>query len=415
MSKFVINGWSRYSFSFVSILGFGITFIQNFIFAAILDKVSFGKIFLISTLFSTFTYLSVFGLDTTIFKYYFDDKFPNKQDLRLTIFFSWLLLATGLFTLLLLVGHIFIYYLEFNLLQFTSEYIPLLASGILFSFFLVFQQFFIASRNLLFYFLTSFGVRAVLLVFNLGAIWIFGSSVKSFVTSYFIATIILFAVAIVGHGFLRRKANAGLVREIFSFSSPLILNGLISISFTNGYRIIVSSLISFADLAVFGIISQIASAYYIGITSLILPRNSEAFQYLQNNANEKKREVPFFKARLLQYGLAGLICLLAISFLLLKYFKSGLYFPGFKMLPLLLVGQFFFLIYAHEHIVLSFWKKTSLITTSTSIGIAVILSTVYILTDWLGLWGVCLASGLGYICQYLAARIFSEQLFKINA
>jgi O-antigen/teichoic acid export membrane protein len=407
-----LNGLSAFSFSIVSILGFGITFIQNFVFAAILDKESFGKIFLVSTLFSTFSYLSIFGLDTSIFKYYFDKKFENKQDLRFSIFHTWLLLSLGLFTILLILGYILINHCQFNLLTYNYEFILLVISGILFSFFLIFQQYFIASKQLSFYFLSSFGVRAVVLIFNVGSIWIFGPSVNSFVKSYFASTLLLFLIAVSSLFFFstRRAVRRDLIGEIFSFSTPLIFNGLISISFTNGYRILLSALIPFAGLAVFGIISQISSAYYIGLSSLVLPYNSSAYQYLQERHKENIREIPFYKAKIIQLGLSGFGGILIISFFLLKYFKSGLYFEGLKMLPVLLVGQFFFLMYSHEHIILSYWKNTSKITFSTLIGVTVILISFYFLVSGWGLWGACIVSLMGYLCQYVAAVTFKNNL-----
>src|SRR5688572_11063389 len=108
------NRLSGYSFSLVSIFVFGFTFLKIFFFAAILDKESFGKIFLITTLFSTFSYLSVFGLDTTIFKYYFDKKFEKMHDLQVAIFHTWLLLSAGLLIILLPLGYILITYFQFD-------------------------------------------------------------------------------------------------------------------------------------------------------------------------------------------------------------------------------------------------------------------------------------------------------------
>jgi O-antigen/teichoic acid export membrane protein len=396
------------SFSIVSIFSFAITFFQNFVFAAILDKESFGKIFLVTTLFSTFSYLSIFGLDTSIFKYYFDKKFEDKRDLRFSIFHSWLLLSIGLFIVLLLLGYILIYGFQIDLLKYDSEYILLMISGIFFSFFLIFQQYFIASKQLSFYFLSSFGVRIVILIFNLGSIWFFGPSINSFIKSYFISTLLLFLIAAYSLGFfnVNQIVKRNLIREIFSFSTPLIFNGLVSISFTNGYRILLSTLIPFGGLAVFGIINQISSAYYIGISSLILPYNSIAYQYLQDKSNVRK--IHFYRSKLIQFGLIGFGGILMISFFLLKYFKSGLYFEGFKMLPVLLVGQFFFLMYSHEHIILSYWKKTSKITFSTLIGIMVMLLTFYPLVSVLGIWGACIVSVIGYLFQYLAAVVFKK-------
>lgn len=406
------NRLSRYSFSLVSILGFGITFLQNFLFAAILDKESFGKIFLITTLFSTFSYLSVFGLDTTIFKYYFDKKFERKLDLQIAIFHAWLLLSAGLLAILLLLGYILINYFQFDLLEFNYQYILLVISGVLFSFFLIYQQYFVASKQLSSYFLSSFGVRAVLLIFNLGSIWIFGPSIDFFIRSYFISTLFLFLVSIYSLGFFKigQRDGKNPVREILSFSTPLIFNGIISISFTNGYRVLLSTLIPFGSLAAFGIISQISSAYYIGMSSLVLPHNASAYQYLQGVGKDSALKIPFYRKKLIRLGLMGFGGTLLAAFFLLSYFKSGLYFDGFKLLPILLIGQFFFIMYSHEHIVLSHWKKTSRITYSTLIGILVMLLSFYFLVTSLGLLGACVVSLIGYLSQYLAAVIFKKYL-----
>lgn len=400
----------KYYFSFTSILGFGVTFIQNFIFAALLDKEAFGRIFLISTMFSTFSYLSVFGLDTAVFKFYFDTKTATRQELKFGILITWGILSTGLLAILLLLGYVLINHFNLSLLRYESEYLFLALSGVQFSFFLIFQQYFVASNQLLAYFMSSFVVRLTILTFNLASILLFGDANSTFVGSYFVATTMLFTVGLISMGLFPKHniINRELTSRIFSFSLPLIVNGLISTSFTNGYRLLLGTLIPLGSIAIFGIISQISSAFYIGLSALMLPFNSLAYQYLQEHNGFKR--VPFYFAKSFLFGIVGLIGVLIVGYFLLKYFKGGLYFSGIEMLPILLTGQFIFLLYSHEHIVLSYWAKTSRITMSTVIGIVVILASVFPLVAWLHLWGACIAATLGYVAQYIAAITFRKKL-----
>jgi O-antigen/teichoic acid export membrane protein len=399
-----------YSFSLVSVLSFGITFLQNFIFAALLERELFGKIFLLSSLFSLFSYLFVFGLDTAVFKFYYDSKFTDKKLLTTSIFSTWALLSTGLFILVMIVGYIVIEILNYNFIKFDLMYSLLVISGMMFSFFLIFQQYFVASKQIWLYTMVSLGIRLIILIANLGTIFLFGGDLNFFVYSYFISTSIIFIALLFYLDIFRLlKGSREFVRDIFSFSYPLAINSVLGISFTNGYRVLISSTIPFGGLALFGMISQISSAYYIGLSSLLLPHNPAAYQYLQEG-NGSKKSIPSYKNKCLQLGIGGFVVVLGTSFLVLKYFKGGEYFDGFLMLPILLLAQFFFLLYSHEYIVLSYYKITSRITFSTTIGIVLMLSIFYFLTSTLGVWGACIVMLIGYIGQYFSAIIFKQRI-----
>jgi O-antigen/teichoic acid export membrane protein len=398
-----------YSFSIVSLLGFGVTFLQSFLFAAILSKEEFGKLLIVSTLFSVFSYLSVFGLDTALFKFYHDDK-VEKQVLNWHIFLSWIILSLGLFVFLTLLGAVLILYFDFKLIDFSPEYLLLLISGIIFSFFLVFQQYFIASKQILFYAIFTIGVKAVILAFNLLSIYLYGSSIFYFVLSYFLTTSFLF-LATIG---IFQKSNRGVfqkdfIKDLLLFSWPLSVNSLISSAFTNGYRILISSLMTLDHFATFGIISQIASAYYIGISAVVLPHNSEAYKEL-NKLGGKSKSVSSYFNKCVLVGVIGFVAIILVSIFVLKYLKNGIYFEGIKMLPILLLGQFFFILYSHEYIVLSYFRLTSRITFSTLSGIVLILTLFYPLINSLGVLGACIVVLIGYIAQYFIASMFRRAI-----
>jgi O-antigen/teichoic acid export membrane protein len=399
----------QYSFSIVSLLGFGITFGQNFLFAFFLDKNTFGQVFLVSSLFSAFSYLFVFGLDATVLKYFFDRQFENKTDLSFSIFVTWLKLSAILTFFLLIIGYIFINHLGYALLKFETEYIALVASGMFFSFFLIAQQYFVASRQIWLYTFSSLGIRATVLTFNLAAILLFSARLSYVVYSHLIGTSVFFAISIFLFQLHRwPPLKKIMLKEIRSFSFPLIMNSLISISFTNGYRILISALLPFASLAIYGIISQIATAYYIGLTAFVLPNNSAAYQYLREHPLEKS--APLYRTKLIRSGAIGVIATLIISFFVLRYFKDGIYLEGLKMLPLLLIGHFFFLLYSHDYVVLSHFKKTSRITLSTLIGISLILLNFYPMIAAWQLWGACITVCIGYLGQYLTASAFRAKI-----
>ncbi len=397
-----------YSFSVVSVLSFGITFIQNFIFAAILERELFGKVFLLSSLFSVFSYLFVFGLDTAVFKFYYDSKYENKNELRVSIFSTWLVLSLGLFVFVMGTGYIVIEQLGYNLIKFDLEYVLLVVSGMIFSFFLIYQQYFVASKQIWLYAMVTLGIRLTILISNLGSLLMFDGDLNFFVYSYFISTCLIFMVLLFYLDIFKlAKVSRESIKDVFSFSFPLAINSLISISFTNGYRVLISAILPFGGLALFGIISQIASAYYIGLSSLLLPHNPTAYQYLKEREGVTK-VIPSYKKKCLQLGFGGFVIILGISFFILKYFKGGEYFDGFMMLPILLLAQFFFLLFSHEYIVLSNYQLTSRITLSTAIGIVLMLVTFYFLITFLGILGACLVSLIGYMGQYFSARIFIQ-------
>jgi O-antigen/teichoic acid export membrane protein len=312
----------------------------------------------------------------------------------------------------MIIGYIVIVHFGYNAIHFNHEYVLLVISGILFSFFLIYQQYFIAAKRILPFTISTFGARAIVLIFNLASIFFFRADPQHFIYSFFIGTLVIFFALLLFVDISKALApKSEQTRAILSFSLPLTINSLISISFTNGYRVLISALIPFGSLAIFGLISQIAMAYYIGLTSLILPFNSSAYQYLEEQKGQVNR-VPSYRKRCLILGITGIVCTLGISFFLLKFFKGGIYFEGFQMLPILLAAQFLFLLYSHEYIVLSYFNKTSKITLATLIGVLLILMTFYPLISSIGVWGVCIASLLGYSGQYFSAFFFSKKLTK---
>jgi O-antigen/teichoic acid export membrane protein len=393
----------QYSFSLVSVASFGTNFIQSFIFAVLLDKESFGQVFLIASLFSTFSYLFVFGLDSAMFKFYFDDQFSDKEALRSVIFYTWLKFSAVLFLVLTAIGFVTIDILNFSTIKFQTEYMPLLLSGLFFSFLLIIQQFYVAARNIIPFALSTFGARVLLLMANLGVL-AFGFRLDYFVYSYAIACSALFAIAVLTFGiYFGAKRSATLMMEVRRFSLPLVMNGII-----NGYRVLIASLLSFGSLAVYGLISQLAAAYYIGFTALLLPHAATAYKFLQENPQQNL--VKQYRATVVRFGVPCLLLTLAASYFILKYFKSGLYQEGFIMLPILLIAQLIFALYSHEHIVLSFFKQTSRIVMSTTIGILLILSTFYFFVSAWQIWGACLVVLLGFAGQYVVAIYFRRRL-----
>lgn len=401
-----------YSFSVVSLAGFGVNFIQSFIFAAILDKEFFGELFLVFSLFSTFSYLFVFGLDTAVFRFFFDANFADKANLKFSIFITWLRYSAVLMVVLLIAGYVAIELLDYRFVVFHTEYIALVVSGLFFSFGLIAQQYFVAAKNVWMYAVVSVGSRLLVLGANIAAILLFEPSVSSVVYSYFIATSIFFVAAIFVFGLVRWfKPADGLLTEVRTFSLPLIVNAVFSIGFTNGYRVLISIWMTFANLAVYGIISQISMAYYIGLTALILPYNARAYKFL--NEHPDMKNVPELRAKCMQFGLSGVAAMLVVAYVFLMYFKDGIYLEGYRFLPILLVGQFFFVMYSHEYTVLSFLKRTRQITYATLTGILLILGTFWFFVSSWQLLGACLAILIGYFGQYSAAVTFKRNSIRV--
>jgi O-antigen/teichoic acid export membrane protein len=318
-------------------------------------------------------------------------------------------LAGIVFVLLLVIGYVVIVGYGHNTIKFNQDYFLLLISGILFSVFLIFQQYFIAQKRLIPFAISTLGVRALILIFNLASIFFFQGDIQCFILSIFCGTLVaLLIVLVFSLNIFGSHLNFnGSVKELINFSLPLSLNAVISIGFTNGYRVLISTLIPLSSLAVFGLMSQIATAYYIGLTSIILPFNSAAYHYLEEKKGEANY-VPSYQKRCIQLGLLGFFLTILGSWIMLKYFKGGVYFDGIKMLPILLFAQFFFVLYSHEYIVLSYFKRTSKITLASIIGVVLILTSFYPLILFFGVWGACIATLIGYLGQYLSARFFKK-------
>jgi O-antigen/teichoic acid export membrane protein len=396
-----------------STLGYGIVFIQNFSMAFFLSIDFFGKFSLILSLFSTLYVLFTFGLNAVVLRFFFDKKYGSDRKRFIShITAIWLVLGGILTVLFLLLGYQLIGIKQYLQLDYGSEFIPILLAAFFFSFTEIFPNFFVARDKAVHYAASLVLSRALIFILLHVAVFIFGESSFHISLMFFLSAIILFVAGVLTFQvFPIGKLKQEDLKEILLYAFPLMIYALGGIGYSHGYRVIISNWLSYKDLAIFSLASQIASVYYLGAASCITGLYPKAYKRLEESGGNQ-RSIRFYLRALLYVGLGLQISILPLSYLFLLYFKSGSFYPAFEILPILLIGQFIFFIYGYSYILCTFHKKTSILTYSMFAGVITSLLLAYLLLGHASLWAAALPIASGFLVQFTTSLLMIVRVAK---
>lgn len=394
-----------------SFMGYGISFVQNFSFAFFLSIEFFGKVTILFSLFSTLYVLFTLGLNSVVMRFFFDKKYAaSERQFISTIVVIWGFFGLCLCLLLSLLGYFLILQRHFLLIDYYSEFLPILVGSFLFSFIEIFVCFFIVKEEPIKYAIGLVVSRLTIFLLLHASIYLFQESSFHFALSILFSGLAQFVIAsIFFKVYPIRKVDKGHVREIVLYSLPLMLYALGGIGYSHGYRIVISSWLSLSNFAVFSFTAQITQIYYLTASSSVTGFYPKAYKALEDS-NGQARSINFYFRILLSLGLFLAVCVLPVGYLLLKYFKGGQYFEGSKILPVLFIGQFVFLLYGYNYILCTYYKRTDILTYSMLAGVMVSLFTAWVLLPESRLWGAALPTLAGLTIQFMLSWFLVQRV-----
>lgn len=153
----------------------------------------------------------------------------------------------------------------------------------------------------------------------------------------------------------REKVSFSLLRQMLAYSFPILILGIAGVFNQTADKILFPFLFedkefANAQLGIYGACFKIA---------MVLMMFTQAFRYAyepfifaKNKDNDSRKA---YSEGMKYFIIFSLIIMLGVVFYLdiLKYFVAPTYYPGLRVVPIVLVGEFFFGIYFN----LSFWYK----------------------------------------------------------
>lgn len=404
LSRFRNSAEFRKSIIYIisSSLGFGIVLIQNFSLAFFTSVPFFGKITLLISLFSTLYVIFTFGMNAVVMRYYFDKTYAS-QGRRLTsnIATLWFLIGILMVGVFLLLGYKILAVENFLPIDYYTEFIPILIGAFLFSSTEIFPNLFVAREEPFYYALALIGSRLTIFVLLHISIYFYGESSQNVSLMLLFSSLILFVASVAifklySFTALSRKD----LNEILRYAFPLMIYALGGIGYSHGYRVIISKWLTYEDLALFTMANQIAMVYYLTAASSVIGFQPRAYKALEEQSGHP-RAIRFYFRLLLLAGLGLALVVAAAAYIFLNYFKDGSFGSAFKIVPVLLSGQFIYFLYGYTYILCTFYKKTVLLTYSMVAGVSTSLILTGFLLDTSSLLGAAVPVVCGILVQFL--------------
>jgi O-antigen/teichoic acid export membrane protein len=394
-------------------LAFGLVFIQNFSIAYFSSITFFGGITLLISLFSTLYVIFTCGLNAVVLRYFFDKKYAENQKEFISHLISIWLIFGGIFVILFLfIGYFIIEEKHLLSLNYHREFIPIVFGAFLYSFVEIFPNIFIAQDKPIKYGLWLISGRLTIFLLLHASIFIFGESTSHVAMVLLLSGFILSSVGFfIFRVFPLSSIDKAQIKEIFIYAFPLMIYGLGGIGYSHGYRVIISTLLSYKELAIFTLTSQIALVFYLTASSCVTGFYPKAYKALEAQQGDP-RAIAFYIKLLLVIGLGLVAIIFPCSYIFLMYFKGGIFFEGIRILPFLLIGQFFFFLYAYNYILCTFYKETKILTYSMAVGIMVSLSLTFLLLRNGNLWGAAVSVSSGLFTQFLTSFFLIRRVIR---
>ena len=233
--------------------------------------------------------------------------------------------------------------------------------------------------------------------------------------SNLIATLVTLVILIPDFTGFRWRFDRTLWREMLSYSAPLLVLGLAGIMNQNLDKILLPALISdpAEGMRQLGIYS---ANYKIAIVMVMFTQAFrfayEPFIFAQNRTdnNDSDKYRPF-RVAMLYFVIFSMVIFLGVMFYLdiLRYFIGREYFSGLKVVPIIMLAEFFFGVFFN----LSLWYKltdrTIWGTYFSLTGLAVTLLMNYLLVPSIGYMGCAWAAltcyGVMMILSYVTGRV----------
>jgi len=346
-----------------SLIGFGIPFLQNFLFAILLLEDSYGQLVFFISLFGMLSAFFGFGIGSLIQRYYYD---KAKKTLLQEAYGFWLVCALPLSLVFSLIGGF--YYTFYESAPFSFPFFLLIIlSSFFFSINLTFLNFYIVDKKPIKYALHLIIGRLLLFLSLLFVYFFLEKEISNYIVAYFVASLLIFILTLSDFKINPFKRTVNKTnKEFFKFSYPLMINSVGTLGYSHGYKVLLKLFLSFTELGIFNIAMTLASSFYLVSSSLLKGYIPNAFEFLKQNP--EKRNIVFYRNKIFIISVISVILFIPLTYVFLSYFKEGAYIEAVYVIPILLVAQILLLFYGERNLVMIFHKKTYMVTISVVVG-----------------------------------------------
>lgn len=211
---------------------------------------------------------------------------------------------------------------------------------------------------------------------------------------------------------VRYSFNGRLLREMLRYSYPLLIIGIAGIMNQTIDKILFPIIypdkaMAMSELGIYGANYKIAIVMVMFIQAFRFAY--EPFIFAQNKEKGEDKNVAYRQA-MTWFVIAGMFIFLGVMYLLpvLKYFISPAYFSGLKVVPLIMLAEFFFGIFFNLSLWYKITDKTIWGTWFSLLGLAVTVSLNFLLVPLLGFMGCAIAAlgcyGVMMLASYFVGR-----------
>jgi O-antigen/teichoic acid export membrane protein len=375
-------------------------------YTSILSKEEFGTADLISTTIGLLIPVFTLSIADATLRYAMDKSSDSKQVFSfglkvLLIGFSLLIL---LFPIVHQIKFLSGFYFLFYLLYLTS---------ILQTFFSLFSR---GINKIKLIGIAGVTSSIVIVISNVVLMYFFNMGVQgyllSMIISYFIASTILFFGGKMYQFITLKRTNKLLLKEMLSYSSPLIPNALSWWINHTSNRYIIKYFCSVAEVGLFSAAARMPSIL-IGFQGIFI----QAWQISAISEYDKKDNLPFFSNVFKTYNTL-MILSSSLLIILSKYIAKVLYAKSFYdawiYTPFLLISVVFGSIVGFYSSFYLAHKKTNVLFLSTFIGALVTIVFNLIMVPIIGPLGSSIANALAYFCVWLFLHIDSRKFLKLE-
>jgi O-antigen/teichoic acid export membrane protein len=396
-----------------STIAYGIVFIQNFSIAYFSSVNFFGRATLLYSLFSTLYIVFTCGLNGVVVRFFFDKKYnENQKDLISNVAALWQSFGMVLTVLLLVAGYFLLTWTEILRLDYFSEFVPIVVGAFLYSSTEIFPSVFIAKEKPLKYAGLLIASRGITFVLLHASLFFAGESASYMSLSLLASGVVMCVLIMIVTGAYKKSPdNTAYRREIFFYALPLMVYALGGIGYSHGYRVIISSWLSDEHLAIFTLASQVSLVYYLTASSSVTGFSPRAYKALEAT-NGDPRSIRFYIKLLLAVGVGTAFLVVPAAYVFLIYFKEGAFFESTRILPVLLIGQFFLLMYSYNYILCTFYKETRILTYAMVFGVATSLLLAFLLIKRVNLWGASVPVMCGLFIQFLVSMLLIRRVIR---
>lgn len=212
----------------------------------------------------------------------------------------------------------------------------------------------------------------------------------------------------------RWRFNPQLWREMIRYSFPLLILGVAGIMNQTVYTILMPELISdkaeaMAELGIYGANYKIAIVMVMFIQAFRFAY--EPFIFAQNKEKGDSKMHAYSDA-MKYFVIFSMVIFLTVMFYLpvLRYFISPKFFPGLKVVPIVMVAEFFFGVFFNLSLWYKLTDKTIWGTWFSLLGLAVTLTINIALVPHIGYMGCAIAA----LCCYGIMMIASWAVGKVK-